>query len=116
MSEPRFTRIGPRLIVRAPVMLIHPGAEQFKEDVLRRAEGVVDLVFDLGACEYIDSVGLGVLVSITKTVRRAGGMATLAALNPELHTLFEMTRMDTMLPLTPDVPLRPLPNAFGGPL
>ena len=45
---------------------------------------------------YIDSSGLGVLVSLSKRVRESGGELRLAGLNDDLKTLFELTKLDTL--------------------
>jgi len=45
---------------------------------------------------YIDSSGLGVLVSLSKRVRESGGELRLAGLNDDLKTLFELTALDTL--------------------
>ena len=45
---------------------------------------------------YIDSSGLGVLVSLSKKIRESGGELRLASLNDDLKTLFELTKLDTL--------------------
>ena len=48
---------------------------------------------------YIDSSGLGALVSLGKRLREIGGDLRLAGLNDDLRTLFELTRLDALFPL-----------------
>ncbi len=50
---------------------------------------------------YIDSSGLGALVSIAKKVREATGELRLAGLNNDLRSLFELTKLDTLFPISP---------------
>ena len=45
---------------------------------------------------YIDSSGLGVLVSLSKKIREQEGVLRLANLNEDLRTLFELTKLDTL--------------------
>ena len=45
---------------------------------------------------YIDSSGLGALVSLSKKVREQGGELRLAGLNDDLRSLFELTKLDTL--------------------
>jgi len=45
---------------------------------------------------YIDSSGLGALVSISKKIREAGGELRLSGLNEDLRSLFELTKLDTL--------------------
>lgn len=53
-------------------------------------------LLDFGPTAYIDSSGLGALVSINKKVREAGGEMRLAGLNEDLRSLFELTKLDTL--------------------
>ncbi len=65
-------------------------------------------VVDFTDANYVDSSGLGVLVSVSKKIRQQGGTLCLAALNDDLRLLFELTRLDTLFRLyeTPDDALR----------
>src|SRR5512137_291219 len=49
---------------------------------------------------YIDSSGLGVLVSLSKKIRDQGGDLRLAGLNEDLKTLFELTKLDTLFAIS----------------
>jgi anti-sigma B factor antagonist len=53
-------------------------------------------VIDFTNTGYIDSSGLGVLVSLSKKIREQGGELRLASLNEDLRTLFELTKLDTL--------------------
>ncbi len=55
--------------------------------------GKTSLVVDLDGVPYIDSAGLGELVSAMKRVRQAGGDLRLCALRAEVRGIFEMTRL-----------------------
>ena len=50
---------------------------------------------------YIDSSGLGVLVSLSKKIREQGGDLRLAGLNEDLQSLFELTKLDTLFAIFP---------------
>jgi anti-sigma B factor antagonist len=58
--------------------------------------GARKLLIDFGPTAYIDSSGLGALVSINKKVREQGGELRLAGLNEDLRSLFELTKLDTL--------------------
>jgi anti-sigma B factor antagonist len=62
------------------------------------------LLIDFSSTGYIDSSGLGALVSISKRIREAGGELRLAGLNEDLRSLFELTKLDTLFTIseTPD--------------
>jgi anti-sigma B factor antagonist len=53
-------------------------------------------VIDFAQTGYIDSSGLGVLVSLSKKIREQGGELRLSSLNEDLRTLFELTKLDTL--------------------
>src|ERR671935_3256777 len=58
------------------------------------------LLIDFSRTGYIDSSGLGALVSISKRVREMGGELRLAGLNDDLRSLFELTKLDTLFTIT----------------
>jgi anti-sigma B factor antagonist len=58
------------------------------------------LLIDFSGTGYIDSSGLGALVSISKRVRETGGELRLSGLNDDLRSLFELTKLDTLFAIT----------------
>ncbi|MGH7508187.1 MAG: STAS domain-containing protein [Gemmatimonadales bacterium] len=58
------------------------------------------LLVDFSRTGYIDSSGLGALVSISKRIREAGGELRLSGLNDDLRSLFELTKLDTLFAIT----------------
>lgn len=74
--------------------------ERFKQVVLERVEaGDRKFLMDFGESSYIDSTGLGALVSLSRKIREAGGQMRLTGLNEDLRTLFELTKLDTVFDL-----------------
>jgi anti-sigma B factor antagonist len=72
----------------------------FKTKVLQQLDtGDRKFVFDFEDTSYIDSSGLGVLVSLSKRIREHGGRLRLASLNDDLRVLFELTKLDTLFQL-----------------
>jgi anti-sigma B factor antagonist len=70
---------------------------EFKSAVIDLLEdGDRKFVFDFATSGYIDSSGLGVLVSLSKKIRENSGGLRLAGLNEDLRTLFELTKLDTL--------------------
>jgi anti-sigma B factor antagonist len=59
--------------------------------------GNLRLVLDLGAVMYIDSSGLGALVAAMKHARAAGGDLKVCALESDVKSLFEMTRLTKVI-------------------
>lgn len=59
-------------------------------------EGARKFLIDCSATGYIDSSGLGALVTVSKKIREAGGQLRLAGLNDDLRSLFELTKLDSL--------------------
>ncbi len=53
-------------------------------------------VIDCTRTGYIDSSGLGALVSMSRKVRETGGELRIAGLNEDLRALLELTKLDTL--------------------
>ncbi len=68
--------------------------KQLLQDGLDRGDR--RFVLDFSSAAYIDSSGLGALVSVNRKVREAGGDLRLAGLNEDLTALFELTKLDTL--------------------
>ena len=77
--------------------LIVGNRQELKQHVLDELEGGErKFLIDFDRTGYIDSSGLGVLVSLSKKIREEGGELRLANLNEDLRTLFELTKLDTL--------------------
>jgi anti-sigma B factor antagonist len=91
------SRHGGVTIVEVTGQLIVGNRQELKEDVLRLLEeGGRKFLIDFRDTAYIDSSGLGVLVSLSKKIREKGGEMRLSNLNEDLRTLFELTKLDTL--------------------
>lgn len=84
-------------VVTVEGQLIVGNRQELKQKVLDELEnGERKFVVDFDQTGYIDSSGLGVLVSLSKKIREQGGEFRLAGLNEDLRTLFELTKLDTL--------------------
>ena len=74
------------------------GNRQELKDMVQAAldRGDRRLLIDFSRTGYIDSSGLGALVSLSKRIREAGGELRLSGLNEDLRSLFELTKLDTL--------------------
>lgn len=61
------------------------------------AEGRPNVLLDGSRCGYIDSSGLGVLVSCSRKCRDAGGALVITGLYPELREWIGMLKLDLLL-------------------
>jgi anti-anti-sigma factor len=88
---------GEVTLVEVEGQLIVGNRQELKQQVLEQLEnGDRKFVIDFAKTGYIDSSGLGVLVSLSKKIREQGGELRLSSLNEDLRTLFELTKLDTL--------------------
>lgn len=92
-----LSKEGDVTVVDVDGQLIVGNRQELKQRILQELEnGERRFVIDFERTGYIDSSGLGVLVSLSKKIREQGGELRLAALNEDLRTLFELTKLDTL--------------------
>jgi anti-sigma B factor antagonist len=92
---------GGVLVIEVDGQLIVGNRQELKQRVLDALEaGDRKFLIDFTKTGYIDSSGLGVLVSLSKKIRDEGGDLRLAGLNEDLKTLFELTKLDTLFAIT----------------
>ncbi len=90
-------KVGEVTVVDVDGQLIVGNRQELKQKVLQELErGTRRFLVDFTETGYIDSSGLGVLVSLSKKVREQGGDLRLSSLNEDLRTLFELTKLDTL--------------------
>ena len=84
-------------VLQVEGQLIVGNRQELKELVQAALDqGERRLLIDFSRTGYIDSSGLGALVSISKKIREAGGELRLSGLNEDLRSLFELTKLDTL--------------------
>ena len=75
----------------------HPGqhppdiSKQIHEEI---AAGNKNFIIDLAQAPWLNSRGVGYLISLWTTITRAGGRAVLANVSPRLHELLRITKLD----------------------
>jgi anti-sigma B factor antagonist len=93
---------GAICVISVEGQLIVGNRQELKQKVLDELErGERKFLVDFSQTGYIDSSGLGVLVSLSKKIREAGGDLRLASLNEDLRTLFELTKLDSLFQIAP---------------
>lgn len=93
------TRLVADIAIAAPAGRIdHASAENFRvalEPLLAQcAEGGTGVVLDFSGVEYISSVGLRVLMVAAKQVRAQKGRIAIAAMQPVVKEIFEISRFN----------------------
>jgi anti-sigma B factor antagonist len=112
------------IVVGVEGQLVVANRQELKQTVVEELErGERKFLIDFSQTGYIDSSGLGVLVSLLKRIREQNGELRLANLNDDLKTLFELTKLDTLFQLGEEgggaagagirVPARPPPREGG---
>lgn len=67
---------------------------QFKRATQECCErGVKQFVLDGSALHFVDSMGLGALISLMRRVREQGGEVKIARLSADVRSIFEITRL-----------------------
>jgi anti-sigma B factor antagonist len=64
-------------------------------------QGRARLVIDMGRVGYIDSSGLGAIVAVMKHARAASGDIKICALQKDVSSVFEMTRLTKVMSIHP---------------
>jgi anti-sigma B factor antagonist len=89
------------LVVQVDGQLIVGNRQELKQLVQEAVDnGEKKVLVDFSKAGYIDSSGLGALVSISKKVREQGGELRLSGLNEDLRSLFELTKLDTLFSIS----------------
>jgi len=96
-----ITKQGEVVVGEVEGQLIVGNRNEFKQKVLDELErGARKVLIDFARTGYIDSSGLGVLVTLSRRIREEGGELRLANLNDDLKTLFELTKLDTLFQIS----------------
>ena len=89
------------VVIGVDGQLIVSNRHELKERVAEAVDfGSRKILVDFTSTGYIDSSGLGALVSLAKKLRETGGELRLAGLNEDLRTLFELTKLDALFNIT----------------
>jgi anti-sigma B factor antagonist len=89
------------------VVVLHGEADLHVAPELReRFTAVIDdgakrVLVDLSDTDFIDSMGLGVLLGSTKRLRAGGGQLELIITKPDIRRIFEITMLDRILVIHP---------------
>lgn len=66
-------------------------------------QGATRLVLDLGGTDFIDSIGLGVIIGALKRLQPLGGEIVVVCHATRIRSVFEMTRLDTIISVYDDL-------------
>ncbi len=66
-------------------------------------KNVTRILVDMGQVEYMDSSGVGVLISSFKNARKQDIPLGMIHLSPRVQTVMEMSGLSSLLPVFPDL-------------
>lgn len=90
-------------IIQPDYVLNGPNTVSLRKQVQECLEQGIKLVLiDLQDVTFMDSAGLGSLVTILKSVRSAQGKLYLCSVNAQIRMLFELTGMDKVFQIYSD--------------
>jgi anti-sigma B factor antagonist len=87
-------KIGSVAVAQIPVEeLDASNTAEFKRDVAAVLESNTHLVLDLGRLRFIDSSGLGAMLSCLRQLTAKGGELKLCGMSRQVRATFELVRM-----------------------
>jgi anti-sigma B factor antagonist len=76
-------------------------AEEFKRDITPVLEANSRVVFDMSALQFVDSAGLGAILSCLRRLSGAGGDLKLSGMSRAVRATFEIARMHRIFDIFP---------------
>ena len=74
---------------------------EFKQQIAPLLAERLQVVLDLGPLRFIDSSGLGAMLSCLRQLREKGGELKLCQLSPPVRAAFELVRLHRILDIYP---------------
>ncbi|MHB0999185.1 MAG: STAS domain-containing protein [Armatimonadota bacterium] len=93
---------GILLISTSHMDLDASNADEFKKSAAVVVQGAKKVIMDLSNIGFMDSAGLGAILSIFKIVRVDGGQFWVFGLTDEVQDLFNLVRMQRLFGVFPD--------------
>ena len=78
-------------------------APRVKQEALSQLDETTDVILDLSNVEFVDSAGVGVLVSLFRSTRELGRRMVIASARPGVMMVMEIIKLDRIFELHPDV-------------
>jgi anti-anti-sigma factor len=98
--EFKFEKIEEVNVIHIGGSLTVAVAQDFFSQVVSLLErGETVFLLEMSSVDFIDSTGLGTIVRLAKRVREAKGQLRLSDPQPKILEMFELTRLDKILPI-----------------
>ena len=105
--ECRVTEIADVALIQVEGRIDHTTAKAFEDTLSPHAAGCTGeekkLLLDFSGVTFMSSAGLRVLMIAAKQCRKQGGKMVLAALQPMIQEVFQISRFDTVFEVFPTV-------------
>ncbi|MFW6001648.1 MAG: STAS domain-containing protein [Halanaerobium sp.] len=95
-----------RAVLKFDGEVIFDNSNQLKEgakEKLSKKENVEHLIIDLSAVPYLDSSGVGVVLSLFKFMRNRNGSLSIAEANEKIMRVFDVTKLTEIIPVYTNV-------------
>jgi serine/threonine-protein kinase RsbW len=90
-----------RVEVRLDGDLVSTITDEVREELKKLvAEGATVVSLDMAKTEVIDSIGLGLVISLHNSLAKAGGSLSVVNLSPDIQGLFRNMRLDRHFTVT----------------
>ena len=77
-------------------------ADGFKRDMLPVLEERKKVLLDMSRLRFVDSTGLGTILSCVRKIGASGGELKLCGMSRPVHSVFELTRMHRIIDILAD--------------
>jgi anti-sigma B factor antagonist len=95
-------QIGPVAVASPSGRIDAANSRKIRKDFNGCLESTSRIVFDCEQLDFLDSTGLGSLVSCLHKALSAGGDLRLSGLNSKVKMIFELTKAETLFKIYPD--------------
>lgn len=90
-------------VIRLDGRLDAAAVRDHRDKLIELADSVAKgVILNLEQVDFIDSSGLGLIVSLVKRVREQSADLSICSLSPQAQSLFELTRMTRIFSIHPD--------------
>jgi len=95
-------RVGDVTVVQvASETLTSANTRQFESSMQKYVTSKTRMVLDMGRLRFVDSSGIGAILSYSKALARAGGSLGLCSLSDPVRNLFELVHLHSILKIYP---------------
>lgn len=74
---------------------------EFRNEITPVTEANDKIVFDIGEVEFVDSSGIGVILSMVRRVRERRGELRICRITPPVKAIFDLVRMNRLVEIYP---------------